>query len=125
MSGIRIMVHRWITVDTVQKRYVSSAILLYDVDYVEVKGLELTNESDDAQYIQNGLANTSARMDRTGVAGIAKDGGTMDHVYLEAPFISTILTEIFKINIWTMEESSSTYQNRQMNLKQGLQDIMM
>ncbi len=68
----------------------SSAILLYDVDYVEVKGLELTNESDDAQYIQNGLANTSARMDRTGVAGIAKDGGTMDHVYLEDLYIHDI-----------------------------------
>ena len=72
------------------KGYVSSAILLYDVDYVEVKGLELTNESDDAQYIQNGLANTSARMDRTGVAGIAKDGGTMDHVYLEDLYIHDI-----------------------------------
>ena len=64
--------------------------MLYDVDYVEVKGLELTNESDDAQYIQNGLANTSARMDRTGVAGIAKDGGTMDHVYLEDLYIHDI-----------------------------------
>lgn len=72
------------------KGYVSSAILLYDVDYVEVKGLELTNESDDADYIQNGLANTSARMDRTGVAGIAKDGGTMDHVYLEDLYIHDI-----------------------------------
>lgn len=59
-------------------------------NYVEVKGLELTNESDDAQYIQNGLANTSARMDRTGVAGIAKDGGTMDHVYLEDLYIHDI-----------------------------------
>lgn len=72
------------------KGYVSSAILLYDVDYVEVKGLELTNESDDAEYIQNGLANTSARMDRTGVAGIARDGGTMDHVYLEDLYIHDI-----------------------------------
>lgn len=50
----------------------------------------MTNESDDAQYIQNGLANTSARMDRTGVAGIAKDGGTMDHVYLEDLYIHDI-----------------------------------
>lgn len=72
------------------KGYVSSAILLYDVDYVEVSGLELTNESDDAEYIQNGLSNTSARMDRTGVAGIAKDGGTMEHVYLDDLYIHDV-----------------------------------
>ena len=69
--------------------YVSSALLLYDVDFVEVSDLELTNESDDFTYFKGAVdsvpeaSSASAdwrvnkRMDRTGVAGAAKDGGTM------------------------------------------------
>ncbi len=72
------------------KGYVSSAILLYDVDFVEVDGLEITNQSDDLDYIQNGINNISARMDRTGVSGVTQNGGTMQHVYLNDLYIHDI-----------------------------------
>lgn len=82
--------------------YVSSALLLYDVDFVEVSDLELTNESDDFTYFKGAVdsvpeaSSASAdwrvnkRMDRTGVAGAAKDGGTMQHVYLDNLYIHDI-----------------------------------
>ena len=37
------------------KGYVSSAILLYDVDFVEISGLELTNRSDDFTYFKGAI----------------------------------------------------------------------
>ena len=82
--------------------YVSSTLLLYDVDFVEVSDLELTNESDDFTYFKGAVdsipeaSSASAdwrvnkRMDRTGVAGIAKDGGTMQHVYLDNLYIHDV-----------------------------------
>lgn len=74
--------------------YVSSTILLYDVDFVEISDLEITNISDDFEFFK-GAAQTveeqgSERMDRTGVAGIAKDHGTMDHVYLDNLYIHDV-----------------------------------
>ncbi len=82
--------------------YVSSTILLYDVDFVEVSDLELTNISDDFEYFKGAVTsaaeNSTAsadisqnkRMDRTGVAGIAKNGGTMEHVYLDNLYIHDV-----------------------------------
>lgn len=73
--------------------YVSSAILLYDVDFVEVSGLEITNASDDFEFFKGATASASQiddRMDRTGVSGIAKDGGTMEHVYLDNLYIHNV-----------------------------------
>ena len=82
--------------------YVSSTILLYDVDFVEISDLELTNRSDDFQYFKGAVisadeASTTSnnvtenvRMDRTGVAGAAKDGGTMEHVYLDNLYIHDV-----------------------------------
>lgn len=82
--------------------YVSSTILLYDVDFVEVSDLELTNISDDFDYFKGAVTsaaeNSTAssdttqnkRMDRTGVAGIAKNGGTMEHVYLDNLYIHDV-----------------------------------
>lgn len=75
------------------KGYVSSALLLYDVDFVEVSGLELTNESDDFDFFEGAVFQASQiddRMDRTGVSGIAKDGGTMEHVYLNDLYIHDV-----------------------------------
>lgn len=82
--------------------YVSSTILLYDVDFVEVSDLELTNISDDFDFFPGAVdsvaeaSSASAdkarnkRMDRTGVAGIAKNGGTMEHVYLDNLYIHDV-----------------------------------
>lgn len=75
------------------KGYVSSAILLYDVDFVEMSGLEITNESDDFEFFKGATTSvpeTSGRMDRTGVAGIARNDGTMQHVYLNDLYIHDV-----------------------------------
>ena len=61
------------------KGYVSSSILLYDVEYVEVSNLELTN--DDVFYNVN--YSDVDKLNRTGVAVVAQNKGTIDHVYLK------------------------------------------
>ena len=71
------------------KGYVSSAINLYDVDYVEVSNLEITNTAEEVDLFEEGekLAN---HMDRTGVSGIAKDGGTMRGITLSNLYIHDV-----------------------------------
>ena len=58
---------------------VSSCILLYDVEYIEISNIAMTNEGN---FAEGESYNTYGRMDRTGVAGIAENIGTVDHVYL-------------------------------------------
>lgn len=75
--------------------YVSSAILLYDCDYIEISGLEITNEvpyETESAKFQPGEAQTLGEgiMDRTGVAGAAKNGGTMEHIYLDDLYIHDV-----------------------------------
>lgn len=59
--------------------YVSSSILLYDSEYIEVQNLEIVNQSSeiDTEY------NAVDMMDRTGVAAVAQDAGTVDHIHLK------------------------------------------
>ena len=60
---------------------------------MEVSGLELTNQSDDFEFFKGATVSASeidSRMDRTGVAGIAKDGGTMEHIYLDDLYIHNV-----------------------------------
>lgn len=63
----------------VYKGYVSSAVLLYDCSYVRLSNLEITNRSRiiGEEYSQ------ADKMNRTGVALIAKDRGTCSHISLE------------------------------------------
>ncbi len=61
------------------KGYVSSSILLYDAEYVEVSNIEMTN--DDVFY--NVDYSDLNKMNRTGVAVVAQNRGTVDHVYLK------------------------------------------
>ena len=61
------------------KGYVSSSILLYDVEYINIKNLEITNNAPEIDSVYNDL-NT---MNRTGVAAVAKNKGTVDHIYLD------------------------------------------
>ena len=89
--------------------YVSSSILLYDVPYVEIKNIAMTNfgrygETQGADfenlgsydggavpgetgYSENGnIVGTyswGGKMSRTGVAGVAQNIGTVHHVYLQ------------------------------------------
>ena len=58
---------------------VSSCILLYDVEYIEISNIAMTNEGN---FAEGEEYNTYGRMDRTGVAGIAENIGTVDHIYL-------------------------------------------
>ena len=58
--------------------YVSSAVLLYDCEGIEISDLYITNCSEGADAVYNDLN----RMDRTGVAVVAQNGGTLRHIYL-------------------------------------------
>lgn len=70
--------------------YVSSTILLYDASFIEISDLEITNQSDDWDYMLSKSEQLKARMSRTGVAGIAQNSGTMEHVYLDNLYIHDI-----------------------------------
>ena len=61
------------------KGNVSSCILLYDVEYIEISNIAMTNEGN---FAEGEVYNTARRMDRTGVAGVAENIGTVDHIYL-------------------------------------------
>ena len=58
---------------------VSSCILLYDVEYIEISNIAMTNEGN---FAAGEVYNSLSRYDRTGVAGIAENIGTVDHIYL-------------------------------------------
>ena len=64
--------HRW-------RGYVSSAVLLYDCEYIEVSGLEITNRAAPGEGAYNDLD----AMNRTGVAVVAQNGGTLHHIHLK------------------------------------------
>ncbi|MFJ7934607.1 discoidin domain-containing protein [Sporosarcina sp. NPDC096371] len=70
--------------------YVSSTILLYDSSFIEISQLEITNQSDDWDYMQSKSEQLKQRMSRTGVAGIAQNSGTMEHIYLDNLYIHDI-----------------------------------
>ena len=67
--------------NTLHKYYgnVSSCILLYDVEYIEISNIAMTNEGN---FAAGEVYNSLTRIDRTGVAGIAENIGTVDHIYL-------------------------------------------
>ena len=58
--------------------YVSSAVLLYDCDHIELRNLAVTNlpPETDADY------NDLDTMNRTGVAVVAQNRGTLTHIHL-------------------------------------------
>ena len=58
--------------------YVSSAVLLYDCAGIEISDLSITNGGEEQDSAYNDLN----RMDRTGVAVVAQNGGTLSHIYL-------------------------------------------
>ena len=68
------------------KGYVSSAILLYDVSFVVVSNIEITNSSNliGESYSQ------SDKMDRTGIALIAKNAGTCTNLDIDSVIIHDV-----------------------------------
>ncbi len=71
---------------------VSSSILLKDVEYIEVRGLEITNDrTKGIDEADKGLAYNDYRvMDRTGVAGVAQNKGTLEHIVLDDLYIHDV-----------------------------------
>ena len=61
------------------KGWVSSTIFLYDCPYIEVRNLSVTNQAVDTTVPYNDLH----ALDRTGVAVVAQNKGTLQHIYLD------------------------------------------
>ena len=59
--------------------YVSSSILLYDCAYIEVQNIAMTNRQLDIDAVYNDID----AMNRTGVAVVAQNKGTLNHIYLK------------------------------------------
>lgn len=86
--------HKW-------KGEVSSCILIEDTEYIEINGLELTNnratdkvpETDSNSNVRD--YNDAYAMDRTGVAGVAKDNGTVDHIVLNDLYIHDVTGNVY------------------------------
>ncbi len=71
--------------------YVSSSILLYDTEYIEINNLEIINRAPviDTAY------NAVDVMNRTGVAAVAQDKGTVDHIYLNGLNIHDVMGNVY------------------------------
>ena len=85
--------HKW-------KGTVSSSILIEDTEYIEIDGLELTNDRKSSTDAETGKAyNDAYAMDRTGVAGVAKDNGTVDHIVLNDLYIHDVTGNVYNKNM--------------------------
>ena len=73
------------------KDYVSSSILLYDVEYINIRNLEITNKAVDIETKYNSV-NT---MNRTGVAAVAQNKGTIDHIYLDGLNVHDVIGNVY------------------------------
>lgn len=71
--------------------YVSSSILLYDSEYIEINNLEIVNRPPEIETDYN----ATDTMDRTGVAAVAQDKGTIDHIYLKGLNIHDVIGNVF------------------------------
>ena len=81
--------HKW-------KGTVSSSVLLMDVEYIEISGLEITNNRASATDTEKDkVYNDAFAMDRTGVAGVAKDKGTVDHIVLDDLYIHDVTGNVY------------------------------
>ena len=75
---------------------VSSSILIMDTEYIEIEGLELTNDRASATDTEKDKTyNDAYAMDRTGVAGVAKDNGTVDHIVLNDLYIHDVTGNVY------------------------------
>ena len=82
-----------IKLDNPKHRYqgsVSSAILLEDVEYLELCEIEITNQGNEKDFY-----NSKNKMCRTGVAVIAKNGGTLHHIILRKLMVHHVEGNIY------------------------------
>lgn len=78
------VVHTW-------KGYLSSAVLLYDAEYISIRNLEITNNP----CIKNERLNQADRMNRTGVSVIAQNHGTLHQIELDHLYIHDVEGNIY------------------------------
>ena len=71
--------------------YVSSSILLYDVEYIEINNLEITNEAPEIETRYNNIDT----MNRTGVAVVSQNNGTIDHIHLNGLNIHDVIGNVY------------------------------
>lgn len=71
--------------------YVSSAILLYDTEYIEIRNLEITNGKPEIETEYN----AADVMNRTGVAAVAQDKGTIEHIYLDGLNVHDVVGNVY------------------------------
>lgn len=77
-------VHVW-------KGYVSSAVLLYDAEYITVKNLEITNQG----LLEGETLCQGDRMNRTGVSVIAKNKGTLHQIELAELYVHDVNGNVY------------------------------
>ena len=64
--------------------------------YLEIEGLELTNDRESSTDTEKDKKyNDADAMDRTGVAGVAKDNGTVDHIVLNDLYIHDVTGNVY------------------------------
>ena len=71
--------------------YVSSSILLYDTEYIEINNLEIVNDAADIDAVYN----EAYVMNRTGVAAVAQNKGTIDHIRLNGLNIHDVYGNVY------------------------------
>ncbi len=76
----------------VYKGYVSSAILLYDAEYIVIENIEITNE---AQNVIGEEYSAAHKMNRTGVAVVAKDKGVREGITLRNLYIHDVNGNVY------------------------------
>lgn len=73
------------------KGNVSTAILLEDVEYIEISNLEITNDGPDGDKAYN----DEDVMNRTGVASFIKDKGTIHNIILDNLYIHDVIGNVY------------------------------
>lgn len=75
----------------VWRGYVSSAVLLYDAEYITVRNLEIMNRV----LLQGEYYNQGDLMNRTGVSVIAKDAGTLHRIELDGLYVHDVSGNVY------------------------------
>lgn len=76
----------------VYQGWVSSAVLLYDADHIEIHDLEITNEQPFGSMEEYCKAD---KMNRTGVAVVARNGGTLRNICLKNLYIHDVHGNVY------------------------------
>lgn len=73
------------------KGYVSTSLLLYDVEYIEVSNIALTNKTLQVDSVYN----KTDYMNRTGVAVVSQNKGTLEHIYLDNLHVTDVIGNVY------------------------------